>query len=63
MEIVNNKLYAIGGKEDGDKTGFGSRIFTSEIINDKFNNITFSKSKSDPNIYESSRMFKWKDRI
>lgn len=54
----------MGRNEDGDDSGMGSRYFfvTKASNYSDWNEIYPSKTKSNPDIFESPRMFSWKNR-
>lgn len=49
-------IWGVGRNEDGDKSGWGSRIFVYD--RDTMEAPQWTQEASDPNIYESPRMFK-----
>jgi hypothetical protein len=63
--VTTNGIYAVGRNEDGDKSGSGTRIFyvSAQSNYQDWTKIFPSPLKSDPNIYESPRMFTWGDRV
>ena len=49
-------ILGIGRNEDGDESGWGSRIFMAPA--DDLSDWKWTSEKSDPNIYESPKMFR-----
>eukprot|EP00088_Acartia_fossae_P019705 TRINITY_DN21518_c0_g1_i1.p1 TRINITY_DN21518_c0_g1~~TRINITY_DN21518_c0_g1_i1.p1 ORF type:complete len:417 (-),score=42.35 TRINITY_DN21518_c0_g1_i1:55-1305(-) len=53
---LSGNLWGVGRNEDGDDSGWGSRIFSAPASN--LDQWTFSEEESNPDIYESPRMFR-----
>lgn len=58
--FINGGMIAVMRNEDGDSSGFGSRIVRAKKDNLGLWNL-FPTRNSDPNIYESPRMFSHND--
>ena len=54
-------MWGIGRNEDGDETGWGSRIFFFDLEN--MEAPQWTEARSDPHIYESPRMFNHEGEI
>ena len=53
---LDGNIWGVGRNEDGDDSGWGSRIFSAPA--DDLSNWIWTEEKSDPEIYESPRMFR-----